>query len=164
MYCNHLYKPLKLKNMKNLILTSIFIISTLFSIAQEKISFATFNFKIMDVTKNPKVNLETIYKVGPSGKIDHWDGFNHYEVDLKKMVLIHSYVGEETGNGEKNKILNFKKTKDFYSFDAKDSECGKISYFIPRDKKSKYKLLIKYKSGKNTEVAFFDSSSFIIPL
>ena len=123
----------------------------------------TFNFKTMDVTKNPKVELKNLYKVGPTGKTSYWDGFNHYEIDLNKKVLIHSYVGEETGQGERMKIKNLVKTKDYFSFNVRSKEWAEMSFLIPRNTKSKYKLLIKYKSGKDTEVAFFESSSHKTP-
>jgi hypothetical protein len=114
----------------------------------------------MDVTKNSKVELKTLYKVDPFGKTSYWDGFNHYEIDLKK---IYSYVGELTGQGEKMKITNLVKTKNYFSFKAKSKDWGEMSFLIPRNTKSKYKLLVKYKSEKDIQVAFFDSSSFNMP-
>ena len=149
--------------MKNLFLTSIFIISSLFSIAQEKNNFMTFNFKTMDITKNPNVKLENLTKVGPTGDVNYWDGFNHYEIDLKKKIVIHCYVGEESGQGDKYKIFNLKKTNDYYIFDVKDKESNKMTFLIPLKKESKYKLLVKYITGKNTEVAFFETSSLTTP-
>lgn len=149
--------------MKNLILTSIFIISALFSIAQEKMNFMTFGFYMVDVTNNPKVKLPQLINAKPSEDLGYWDGFNHYEIDFKKKVLIHSYVGEKTGQGEVIKITNLVESDDYYSFDVKSKGSGHMSFLIPINKKSKYKLLIKYKNGNNTRVALFNDKSTKTP-
>jgi hypothetical protein len=147
--------------MKNFVLTSIFIISALFSIAQEKLNFMTFGFYRVDVTNNPKIKLPQLINTNPSEELGYWDGFNHYEIDLKKKVLIHIYVGES--QGEVIKIKNLVKTNNYYLFDVKSKVSGDMSFLIPINKKSKYRLLVKYKIGNNTRVALFNHTSTKTP-
>jgi hypothetical protein len=144
--------------MKELIVTGIFIFLSLFSIAQGKINFMTFGFHRIDITNNPKIKLEKFLNVVPSGNLSFWEGFNHYEIDLKNKLVIHIYVGEI--QGEKLKIFNLVESNDYYSFDVKGKgTTEEMSFLIPKSKNTKYNLLIKYKSGVNTRVALFDSAS-----
>ena len=143
--------------MKTTILTSIIVMSSFFSVSQVKFNFMTFGFHRIDVTNNPKIKLEKLINVDPSGDLSYWDGFNHYEVDLNKKLVTHCFVGEV--QGEKLKIFNLVESKNYYSFDVKGKGATEKSFLIPKTKNSKYFLLIKYKSGKDTEVALFGSSS-----
>jgi hypothetical protein len=137
--------------MKNFVLTSIFIISALFSIAQEKLNFMTFGFYRVDVTNNPKIKLPQLINTNPSEELGY----------LKKKVLIHIYVGES--QGEVIKIKNLVKTNNYYLFDVKSKVSGDMSFLIPINKKSKYRLLVKYKIGNNTRVALFNHTSTKTP-
>jgi hypothetical protein len=140
--------------MKNLIITSIFSLISLVSFSQ-KLNFMSFGFYSVNITTNPKIKLQKLTNVKPTKDFTHWDGFNHYEVDLNKKVVIHCYVGE--AYGEKLKIYNLITTKDYYSFDVKSKSATERSFLIPRNQKSKYNLLIKYKEGDSTHVALFGS-------
>jgi hypothetical protein len=112
----------------------------------------------MDITKNPNTKVESLVNVNLNDSVKYWDGFNHYEIDLKRKTLIHRFVGKSEGEKISYKIHNFVKTKEYYKFDIDDIKCGKMTYLIPLKKDNKYKLLIKYKDGDNYEVAFFENT------
>jgi hypothetical protein len=48
-------------------------------------------------------------------------------------------------------------------FDVKSKGSGDMSFLIPTDKKSKYRLMVKYKNGDNTRVALFNHISTKTP-
>lgn len=86
MYCNHLYKPLKLKNMKNLIITSVFFLISLVSFSQVK--YPLFKYKMYsDIWTakvdyiDPKLVLIGSKKGGSFG----WDESYIKKIDMKKV-------------------------------------------------------------------------------
>ena len=86
MYCNHLYKPLKLKNMKNLIITSVFFLSSFTSFSQVK--YPLFKYKMYSdvwVGKIDDTNPNFVNLSPKQGKSFGYDESYIQKIDMKKV-------------------------------------------------------------------------------
>ena len=120
MYCNHLYKPLKLKNMKNLIITAIFFLISLVSFSQTyTFDVGNYNFYTVNgfsekdaIIKNTKQFESKVSK-------------KHYVLNLDKKIVTVS------GNGtvDKLKITDVIKKGNETEFIVESSVDGTTTMF-----------------------------------
>ena len=120
LYCNHLYKPLKLKNMKNLIITAIFFLISLVSFSQ------TYTFDVKNYNlyvANGFSEKDTIIKNTKqfTSKVSN----KHYVLDLNKKIASVS----ENGSVEKLKITDVIKKGNETEFQVESSVDGATTTF-----------------------------------
>ena len=86
MYCNHLYKPLKLKNMKNLIITAVFFLISLVSFSQFKYPLSKYGMKSNIWDAQIYDYNENLTAFGPKGGgVFSYDESYLKEIDIKKI-------------------------------------------------------------------------------
>jgi hypothetical protein len=148
--------------MKNFFLSIVFFFSTFLVFSQSKFNFVGIGFSYCDIT-DKNIKLESFLKTGPIGNVMKSKGFNHYEINLNTKTFIHTYTGYNTGVEDISKITNLVKTKEYIKFDVKTDNFGTITCVINLDEDSDNSFIVKYKSGENVEVAFFNTSPLTIP-
>ncbi len=120
MYCNHLYKPLKLKNMKNLIITAIFFLISLVSFSQ------TYTFDVKNYnfyTVNGFSEKDTIIK--NTKQFVSQVSNKHYVLNLNKKIATVS----ENGTVDKLKITDVIKRGNETEFQIESSVGGATTTF-----------------------------------
>ena len=141
MYCNHLYKPLKIKNMKNLIITAIFFLISFISFSQ-KIKFLTSDWSYL-ITNPKDLTIDDYEKILRSGGLNSSQGLNYYDIDLDNKIYIHGYLDDSGENFvyNKTKIEKLISNEKYIKFEVKTKDFGVVNCIIPKNKKLGLKMV-----------------------
>lgn len=137
LYCNHLYKPLKLKNMKNLIITAIFFLISLVSFSQ------TYTFDVKNYNlyvTNGFSEKDTIIK--NTKQFVSQVSNKHYVLNLNKKIA----TVTENGNVDKLKITDVIKRGNETEFQIESSVGGATTTFS---------IYLTFKNNKISHVCLF---------
>lgn len=132
MYCNHLYKPLKLKNMKNLILT---ILSVIVLIGGASLTFTKTKEDKLNGTHQVFVNSFKIIESTRIAKQDSYkerkndslvEGFQMYTFDFDSNFVVHDFLwsnddGDINSYQVKSKITNIEVDGEFVYMTIEDN-------------------------------------------
>lgn len=137
LYCNHLYKPLKLKNMKNLIITAIFFLISLVSFSQTyTFDVKNYNLYVINGFSEKDTIIKNTKQFAPqvSNK--------HYVLNLDKKIVTVS----ENGTVDKLKITDVIKKGNETEFIVESSVNGATTMFS---------IYLTFKNNKISHVCLF---------